>query len=560
MSYDLVIRNGFVVDGTGSAGQHTDVAVNDGRIVEVGEINGSAKKTIDASDLVVAPGFVDPHTHYDAQICWDDITSPSCWHGVTTVMMGNCGVGLAPCKPETREVAAWDLVNVEAIPFDVLNEGVTWDWETFPEYMEAAKRRGSGLNLGFLAALTPFRHYVLGEESMERAATAEETTTIAGLLKDAMEAGAFGFTTTNAGQHVGYHGRPLACRLASKDELKAYSNVLRDLGRGAIEVALTNEVSKVDASERELLDLLLTESQRPVTWLALLNRDDDPDAVQNTLTEVADLIERGSVPQCTCRPFIVQIDLRTPFIFANMACWNPVLNRPVEDQIAILRDPEFRREFKEALKRPLIFSGRWEVMTVLEAKSPQCANLVGRNIREIAAERGIDPVDTFLDVAIEDNLEMQFNYELFNSDESRIPELITDPRTMIGLSDGGAHVDSICDAGYATYLLGTWVRDQQVMPLERAIQRITTEPAALFGITQRGRIAPGLAADFAIFDLSTIGSDKTGEMRYDLPGGGRRLVVPSRGVEYTIVNGEILFEAGQDSGVRNGQVLHSGHC
>lgn len=560
MSYDLVIRNGFVVDGTGTPGQHTDVAVNDGRIVEVGEINGSAKKTIDASDLVVAPGFVDPHTHYDAQICWDDITSPSCWHGVTTVMMGNCGVGLAPCKPETREVAAWDLVNVEAIPFDVLNEGVTWDWETFPEYMEAAKRRGSGLNLGFLAALTPFRHYVLGEESMERAATAEETTTIAGLLKDAMEAGAFGFTTTNAGQHVGYHGRPLACRLASKDELKAYSNVLRDIGRGAIEVALTNEVSKVDASERELLDLLLTESQRPVTWLALLNRDDDPDAVQNTLTEVADLIERGSVPQCTCRPFIVQIDLRTPFIFANMACWNPVLNRPAEEQIAILRDPEFRREFKEALKRPLIFSGRWEVMTVLEAKSPQCANLVGRNIREIAAERGTDPVDTFLDVAIEDNLEMQFNYELFNSDESRIPELITDPRTMIGLSDGGAHVDSICDAGYATYLLGTWVRDQQVMPLERAIQRITTEPAALFGITQRGRIAPGLAADFAIFDLSTIGSDKTGEMRYDLPGGGRRLVVPSRGVEYTIVNGEVLFEAGQDSGVRNGQVLHSGHC
>ena len=560
MSYDLVIRNGFVVDGTGTPGQHADVAVSDGRIVELGEVNGSAKKTIDASDLVVAPGFVDPHTHYDAQICWDDVTSPSCWHGVTTVMMGNCGVGLAPCRPETREVAAWDLVNVEAIPFDVLNEGVTWDWETFPEYMDAARRRGSGLNLGFLAALTPFRHYVLGEESMERAATTQETETIAGLIKDAMNAGAFGFTTTNAGQHVGYHGRPLACRLASKDELKAYSNVLRDLGRGAIEVALTNEVSRVDESERELLDLLLTESQRPVTWLALLNRDDDPDAVQNTLVEVADLIERGSVPQCTCRPFIVQIDLRTPFIFANMECWNPVLNRPAEEQIAILRDPEFRAAFKEALKRPLIFSGRWEVMTVLEAKSAQCANLVGRNVREIAAERGTDPVDTFLDIAIEDNLEMQFNYELFNSDESRIPELIKDPRTMIGLSDGGAHVDSICDAGYATYLLGTWVRDQEVMPLERAIQRITTEPAALFGITQRGRIAPGLAADFAIFDLSTVGSDKTGEMRYDLPGGGRRLVVPSRGMEYTIVNGEVLFESGKDTGSRNGMVLHSAHC
>ncbi|MEM7469210.1 MAG: amidohydrolase family protein, partial [Pseudomonadota bacterium] len=466
----------------------------------------------------------------------------------------------APCRPETREIAAWDLVNVEAIPFDVLKQGVTWDWETFPEYMAAAKRRGSGLNLGFLAALTPFRHYVLGEESMERAATLTETNTIAGLIKDAMEAGAFGFTTTNAGQHVGYHGRPLACRLASNEELTAYCNVLRDLGRGAIEVALTNEVSKVDASERALLELLLNESQRPVTWLALLNRDDDLDAVQNTLREVADLLDRGSVPQCTCRPFIVQIDLRTPFIFANMECWNPVLNRPAEEQMAILRDSSFREAFKEALKRPLIFSSRWEVMTVLEAKTKECAALVGRNVKEIAAERGTDPIDTFLDIAIEDNLEMQFNYELFNSDESRIPELITDSRTMIGLSDGGAHVDSICDAGYATYLLGTWVRDQKVMSLERAIQRITTEPAALFGITERGRIAPGLAADFAIFDLNTIGSDKTGEMRYDLPGGGRRLVVPARGVEYTIVNGDTLFANGNDTGARSGQVLHSAHC
>ena len=237
-----------------------------------------------------------------------------------------------------------------------------------------------------------------------------------------------------------------------------------------------------------------------------------------------------------------------------------MLNRPAEEQMTIMRDPEFRRAFKEALKRPLIFSGRWEVMTILEAKSPKLVDLVGRNVKEIAAERGTDPVDTFLDLAIEDNLEMQFNYELFNSDESRIPELITDPRAMIGLSDGGAHVDSICDAGYATYLLGTWVRDHGVMTLERAIQRITTEPAGLFGITQRGRIAPGLAADFAIFDLATVGSDKTGEMRYDLPGGGRRLVVPSRGMEYTLVNGEVLFESGVDSGARNGQVLHSGHC
>jgi N-acyl-D-aspartate/D-glutamate deacylase len=560
MSYDLVIRNGTVVDGTGAPRIRADVAVTDGRIVEVGKVDGRAKETIDASDLIVAPGFVDPHTHYDAQICWDDVTSPSCWHGVTSVMMGNCGVGIAPCRPESREIAAWDLVNVEAIPFDVLNKGVTWDWETFPEYLDAANNRGSGLNLGFLAPLTPFRHYVMGDESMERAATEDERGSIAGLLHEAMEAGAFGFTTTNAGQHVGFQGRPLACRLADEQELRAYCNVLRDLGRGTIEIALTNEVSTVDASERALLELLLSESQRPVTWLALLNRDDKPNACQETLEEVADLIERGAVPQSTCRPFIIQIDLRTPFIFANMDCWNPVLNRTPDEQIAILSNTEFRDAFKEALKRPLIFTANWDVMTVLQASNPEMQKYVGRRIADVAKERNSNPVDTFLDLAIEDKLEMQFNYELFNADESRIPDLITDPRTMIGLSDGGAHVDALCDAGYCTYLLGTWVREKEVLTLERAVQRITTEPASLFGIKDRGRIATGLAADFAIFDMETVGSDKTGEMVHDLPGGGRRLVVPSRGIEYTIVNGQKLFEHGVDSGSRNGQVMRSGRA
>ena len=558
--YDLVIRGGTVVDGTGGSKTIADIAVKDGIIVEIGKISGRTQSSIDATDLIVAPGFVDPHTHYDAQICWDDLTSPSSWHGVTSVMMGNCGVGLAPCRPKDREVASWDLVNVEAIPFEVLKKGVTWDWETFPEYMSAAENRGSALNLGFSCALTPFRHYVLGDESMERAANDAETQTIANLLRDSMLAGAFGFTTTNAGQHVGYQGRPLACRLANNKELLAYCKVLKELNRGTIEVALTNDVSRVSASERELLDLLLSASGRPVTWLALLNRDDDEHATQNTLAEVSDLIARGAIPQSTCRPFIIQIDLRTPFIFANMECWNPVLNRDVAEQKRILQSDNFRTAFKEALKKPLIFSSRWEVMTVLEVQNKSLEHLVGMNIAEIAAKEGADPVDMFLDLSIKDELAMQFNYELFNSNEALIPELITDPRIMIGLSDGGAHVDALCDAGYCTYLLGHWVREKEVMTLERAIQRITTEPANLFGITQRGRIAEGLAADFAIFDLTTVGSDKTGQMRYDLPGGGRRLVVPSRGIEYTVVNGDILYAHGNDSGARTGTVLRSGEA
>ncbi len=560
MTYDLIIKNGTVVDGTGAPRMRADIGVRDGLIVDVGTVSGSAARTLDASDLIVAPGFVDPHTHYDAQICWDQLTSPSCWHGVTSVVMGNCGVGLAPCRPAAREIAAWDLVNVEAIPFDVLSKGVTWDWETFPEYMDAAAKRGSGLNLGFLAALTPFRHYVLGEESMERAATAQETQKIAALLREAMDAGAFGFTTTYAAQHIGYQGRPLACRLASNDELAAYSRVLRDVGRGAIELALTNEVSVLSDDEYKLLDMLLTESGRPVTWLALLNREDNPEAPQKTLVRAAELLKRGGLPQVTCRPLIVQIDLRKPFIFANMACWNPAFNRPPEEQMQFYRDQKFRDGFRLALKTPNIFSGNWAKAVIHEVANPALANLVGKNVAAVARERGQDALDTFLDLAIEDGLQMQFTYELFNSDESRIPELIKDPRTMIGLSDGGAHVDMFCDAGYCTYLLGTWVRDREVMTLEHAVKRITTEPADLFGIKQRGRIAKGAAADFAIFDLTTVGSEKRGVMTNDLPGGGRRLVMPARGVEHTIVNGTFLFEHGKDTGARPGQVLRSGRA
>jgi N-acyl-D-aspartate/D-glutamate deacylase len=548
------------VDGTGAAPRRADVGIANGQIAEIGKITEGAKKTIDASDLIVSPGFVDPHTHYDAQICWDPYITSSSWHGITTVIMGNCGVGIAPCRPEVREIAAWDLVNVEAIPFDVLSKGIKWEWETFPEYMDAAAKRGSGINLGFLAPLTPFRHYVMGEESMERAATKEETARIKGLIKEAVGAGALGFTTTTAPQHIGYKGRPLACRNASLDEYRAYANALRELGRGAMEVALTRSVSIMSEEEYNFLDLLLTESGRPVTWLALLNRDDMPEACQDTLRQAAPLIRRGGVPQVTCRPLIIQIELRNPFIFANLASWNPVFNQPKEAQKKIYGDTGFRNAFREALKKPDIFSGKWERLEVKEVFTPAMKPLEGRSVADIARERGKDGVDTFLDLAIEDDLQIQFTMALFNANEDRIPELISDPRTMVGLSDGGAHVDMLCDAGYATYMLGTWVRERSAMTLERAVQRITSEPADYFGIKNRGRLSPGLAADIVVFDYNTVGSARRGEMRSDLPGGGRRLVMPATGIEYTVVNGEVLYEHGKVSGAMPGQVLRSGAC
>ena len=560
MSYDLLIKNGTVVDGTGAPQYRADVAVANGKIAEIGKITDGAKKVIDAADLIVAPGFIDPHTHYDAQICWDPLITSSSWHGVTSLVMGNCGVGLAPCKPEVHEIAAWDLVNVEAIPFEVLGKGVTWDWVTFPEYMDAAQRRGCGINIGFMAALTPFRHFVMNEESMERAATPEETAQIKALVKEAVAAGAFGFSTTNVAQHIGYKGRPIACRNASREELKAYSNALKELGKGCIELALTNEVSVVDETEYALLDLLLAESGRPVTWLALLNRDDKPEAALNTLRSVEPLFKRGAIPQVTCRPLIIQIDLRNPFIFANLPCWNPVFNRPVEEQVKVYRNLSFRQAFRKEMETPKVFSGKWERAVIHQVGNPAMQSLIGKTVADVAKERGKDELDTFLDLALEDDLQIQYTYELFNADENRIPELITEPQVMIGLSDGGAHVDMLCDAGYCTYLLGTWVRDKGVLALEQAIKRITSEPAAFYGMTQRGKIQTGLAADFAIFDLKTVGSKKRGEMWNDLPGGGRRLVMPAQGVQYTIVNGTVLYENQKHTGALPGHVLRSGQA
>jgi N-acyl-D-aspartate/D-glutamate deacylase len=560
VSYDVLIKNGTVVDGTGVASFRADVAIAGGKIAAIGKVTEGAKRVIDASDLIVSPGFIDPHTHYDAQVCWDPLFTCSSWHGVTSHIMGNCGVGLAPCKPETREIAAWDLVNVEAIPFEVLAKGVTWDWTTFPEYMNAAQKRGIGLNVGFMAPLTPFRHFVMGEESMERSATSEETAKIAALLREAFAAGAMGLSTTNGPQHIGYQGRPLACRLSSREELTAYCNVLRDLGRGVIELALNDSPSYVSESDYELLNLLLTESNRPVTWLALLNRDDKPEMCQDTLRQTESLLKRGAIPQVTCRPLIIQINLRNPFIFANMSSWKPAFNQPVDVQKNLYRDESFRQAFRKALQEPRIFSDKtlWGRLVVKEVTNPALKPCEGKTVAQIAADRGKDALDTFFDLSIEDDINTQYTMELFNATEERIPELITDSRTMIGLSDGGAHVDMLCDAGYCTYLIGTWVRDKSAMTLEHAVKRITSEPANFFGIKDRGTLAVGKAADVTIFDLNTIGSGKRAEMRYDLPGGGRRLVMPAKGVNYTLVNGQVLLEDGKHTGALPGQVLRAG--
>lgn len=558
MTYDLLVRNGTVVDGTGAPGRRADIAVTNGRIVEVGAIRDSAKQTIDAAELVVAPGFIDPHTHYDAQIDWDPLVSCSSWHGVTSVVMGNCGVGLAPCRPDQREALAWDLVNVEGMSFNVLSKGVLWEWESFAEFM-TAKRKGLGINLGFLMPLSPFRSYVMGESAQERAATEDETKQIAALLQQGMQAGALGFSTTVATQHVGFRGRPLACRLANRDELGAYARVLRDLGYGSIEVNMGGAGSSfLPLGSTELIDFLLSESRRPVTWLSVQTRTDQPTAHRELLINMDALIKRGGIPQASCQPTEIQFNLRNPFILGPYEVCHPLFNRSIAEQSRIYGDPAFRAAFRDAYTRsPKAFSGQWARVEVCKVKNPAHQEWIGKSITTLSTSAGKDPLDTFFDLALADELGIEFSLGMLNFEPSLLQEVITDSRVLIGLSDGGAHVDMLCNTGYPTYLLGTWVRDRQVMSLERAVQRLTSEPAQIFGLADRGVIAAGKAADLVIFDPRTIAAgDK--EMLYDLPGGEGRFVQRAEGIHWVVVNGSVLFADGGHSGVLPGRVLQAG--
>jgi N-acyl-D-aspartate/D-glutamate deacylase len=555
--YDLVIQNARICDGTGKPSFIGTLGVTDGQVTYLGRETGlSAQRTIDADGLVLAPGFIDPHTHYDAQIAWDPLLTSSPWHGVTTVVMGNCGVGVAPVKPETRDILMHDLVNVEAIPYDVMQAGIDWRWESYGEYLDTIDRRGLGINVAGLVAFTPLRHYVMGEASFERPATPEETATMRRLLREAMQAGAFGFTTTTTRNHVGYGGRPLACRNASQEELAGLCHALRDVGRGIIEIALSSGgMNLIDDADLDLLRLLTRESSRPVTWLALFARPGEPDFHHTqTVPQLGDLLGQA-IPQITPRPIMTQGDLRNPSIFASFLTWQPAFNRPVSEQIALYQQSEFREAFRQELhsrKRDHI----WGQMRVLEVHNQALASYCGKTIQEVADLQGKQPIDAYLDLAIADNLQTRYQGALFNYDQAGVERLVTDDRFLIGLSDGGAHVDFLCDAGYATAVLDIWVRQHEALTLEKAVHKLTAVPAALFGIPNRGILAEGKVADLVLFDPTTVAA-KAPEYAYDFPRQGRRLIARSEGVIATFVAGTQVYDHSTHTGVLPGRILRS---
>src|SRR5712692_4109250 len=421
MSYDLLITDARICDGTGAPIYSGSLALEGGKIAALGDVSGTARRELNAGGLVVAPGFIDIHTHYDAQVSWDPLLTCSSWHGITSVLMGNCGVGVAPVRAHQRSTMAWDLVNVEALPHEVLMNGVSWDWESFPEYMRSVERHGVALNTCFLVPLSALRFYVLGDEAAERAATAEETVQMAQVFREAMVAGAYGFSLSLAPQHIGFQGRPLASRMASREELGALCRVMRDLNKGVIEILPGRGTAAGTTTEKgfELLTFLAEQSQRPITFLALLDLPGTPlKAHEDSVERLKPLFARGLkiYPQVTPRPIQQYYTLRDPFIFAALDSWKGVFNRSAEEQTALFRSPDFRRAFKEELKHGVkaVFRNRWDCVHVVRVEKEENKKYLNKSIEEVAGMMRKDPEDAILDLGLDENLDLGITLSVIN--------------------------------------------------------------------------------------------------------------------------------------------------
>jgi len=557
--YDLVIKGGDLIDGTGARARRGDLGIRDGKIEAVGDVIGDAHRTLDATGLVVAPGFIDIHTHYDAQVLWDRNLTISPWHGVTTVVIGNCGFGVAPTRPEHRDLILRTLENVEGMSLEALRTGVggdEWPFETFPEYLDAVEARGSAINVGALVGHTPIRMYVMGEASTEREASEDEIAQMRTLVAEAIEAGALGLATSKAPPHMGYDGRPVPSRLASFDELRALCSAIGEAGRGILQSAigpglLFDELSQVQR-----------ETGRPVSWTALLADAFGPDGHRGVLEMHTKLQAEGVevIPQVSCRPLQMEYQFSAPFPWESLELFKPVLQADIEGKKRIYQDPDFRAKLREPGQQTLL-TGSWD-RTVVASHSAD-PSLEGRAISEIAAERGAHPADLVLDLALATDLETRFRVAIMNTTESTVAELLQHPAVMLGLSDAGAHASQLCDAGFSTHLLGHWVREKGVLSLEEAVRLLTSRSADVFGITDRGRLEIGLAADITVFDPATVACGPL-ERVHDLPAGADRLVTQAYGVRAVVVNGQLLREDDLDQlpadGPLPGRLLRGGHA
>ncbi len=563
MAYDLVIKNGSVVDGSGNPQYRADVAVQDGKIAAIGRVNERAKQTIDAEGHVVSPGFVDGHTHMDAQIFWDPIGSCSCYHGVTSVVMGNCGFTLAPCKQEDADMVFRNLERAEDLSRDAMLEGIDWRWETFPQFLDVIDELPKGINYAGYIGHSALRTYVMGERAFTDAATEDDMRGMQHLVKEAVQAGAIGFSTSRTFNHLTADDRPVASRLAEWDEVRAIVNAVGETGKGLFEIAGEapgRDPERIAEYHGRLRDLAV-ESGVPQTWGMFSVR-----AAPDLWRPYFDLLDETAAAggrmfaQVHSRALSSLLSFESNTPFDNWEYWSEFRQLPLAEQAAKMRNPEIKAKLVEIASRE--YTGPRIVGA--EARPPEWDFIYPMDdmvydkpsMAELARAKGVHPVELMIDMALERDLKMFFRQPIANEDQSQVLDMMKHPRSVITFSDSGAHVSQIMDSSLQTHLLSYWVREKQAMTLEEAVKQITYNTATMWGLHDRGLVREGMAADFVVFDPKTIGA-RMPDVVHDLPAGAKRLKQTADGILNTVVNGEILLTNNEHSGEVPGRLLRS---
>ena len=554
--YDLLLKGGRVYDGSGLPSFNGDVGIVDGKIADIGKLNESAKRVLKVDGLAVSPGFIDPHTHLDAQLLWDPMGTSSCYHGVTSVVVGNCGLSLAPAKPEDREAVIKSFVRVEAISRRVLEEGVDWRWTTTAEYLKALGGR-LGINVAALVGHIAVRHYVMGEDAVERAATGDEIEKMRALVRQGMEAGAVGFSTNQNPRHIREDKKPVASRLASDDELGALLDVLGEMNAGVV------QLSGGGADARGRIDYaanMARRTGRPVLWQSISHSWSRPDHWKGMLESTAKVFREQGLPifaMTQAKPFEMRYTLLDAQCFDEFPTWKTAMFSPVETRKQMFNDRDCRKKLRaEAIedRSPSVFPRRWDVIFIDQVMLDKNRSLERKSVADLAKAQGKDGLDAFLDLALEEDLQTRFVHITTQGDAHAVCEILKHPAVMVGQSDAGAHMGYDARFGYCTAFLGRWVRDHGIMPLEEAVAKLTFRVASLFGLGDRGLLRPGMAADVAVFDPATINTLEPEYVR-DLPGNETRMIQNAAGIHYTLVNGEVAIEKGKAVGSAAGRVL-----
>ena len=562
MAYDIVVKNGMVVDGSGGARYRGDLAIQDGVIARIGRITEKARQTIDAEGHVVTPGFIDGHTHMDAQVFWDPLGSCSCYHGVTTAVMGNCGFTLAPCKQEQADLVFRSLERAEDISRDAMLEGIEWRWETFPQFLDAVDEQPKGINYAGYVGHSALRTYVMGERAFAEEATDDEVRKMQAIVKEAINAGAIGFSTSRTPNHITADDKPVASRLANWEEVRALVNAVGETGKGIFEIAGESpgrNPERIRDYHDRLRDLAV-ESGVTQTW-GMFSLKVAPDFWRPYFDLLNETAEAGGrmFAQVHSRALhsIFSFESSTPF--DNWDVWSDFRRLPLDEQCARMKsDGELKAKLIEVASGE--YTGPRIVGAELRPPDWDCVFMMDDmiydkpSLAQMARQHSANPVELMIDLSLEQDLKLFFRTPIANEDQSHVLEMIKHPRSVVTFSDSGAHVSQIMDSSLQTHLLSYWVREKEALTLEEAIRQITYNTATVWGFHDRGLLREGMKADVVVLDPDTVGPAMP-ELVHDLPGGARRLKQTADGMMHTIVNGEILLTDNEHSGATPGQLL-----